>query len=112
MLRGETAERAVVLVVAVVTGMSRGAGMGVTGAGGAGVVGLRWVTEADRARPGTEAGRGATKAATGVWVQTEAGAGGRVPLARVPVRMLQRLSEELLRPDWLLASLACSCCSR
>lgn len=33
-------------------------------------------------------------------------------LARLPVRMLQRLSLELLRPDWLLASLPRSCWSR
>lgn len=38
--------------------------------------------------------------------------GGLVPLARLPVRMLQRLSEELLRPDWLLTSLPRSCWSR
>lgn len=37
---------------------------------------------------------------------------GCVPLAKLPVRMLQRLSEELLRPDWLLASLPWSCWSR
>lgn len=41
------------------------------------------------------------------------GAGGFEPLARLPVRRLQRLSEELLlRPDWLLASLRWSCWSR
>lgn len=35
-----------------------------------------------------------------------------VPLAKLLVRMLQRLSEELLRPDWLFASLPRSCWSR
>lgn len=35
-----------------------------------------------------------------------------VTLARLLMRMLQRLSDELLRPDWLLASLPWSCWSR
>lgn len=59
------------------------------------------------------AGIGGTEAAGGAGVAAGTGAGGGwVPLARLPVRMLQRLSEELLRPDWLLASLPRSCWSR
>lgn len=38
--------------------------------------------------------------------------GGWVLFNRLPVRMLQRLSDELLRPDWLLTSLVRSCWSR
>lgn len=46
-----------------------------------------------------------------------AGMGGRTvgrlaPLTKLPVRELARLSEELLRPDWLLTSLRCSWLSR
>lgn len=74
---------ATVVVVVVVGGRSRGAGTG-----------------------GMEPADGA-----GVAAGTGAG-GGWVPLARLPVRMLQRLSEELLRPDWLLTSLPRSCWSR
>lgn len=74
---------ATVVVVVVVVGRSRGAGTG-----------------------GMEPADGA-----GVAAGTGAG-GGWVPLARLPVRMLQRLSEELLRPDWLLTSLPRSCWSR
>lgn len=73
--------------VVVVGGRSRGAGTGGT-------------------EPAVAAG-----VAARVTVGTETG-GGWVPLARLPVRMLQRLSEELLRPDWLLASLPRSCWSR
>lgn len=73
----------VVVVVVVVGGRSRGAGTG-----------------------GMEPADGA-----GVAAGTGAG-GGCIPLARLPVRMLQRLSEELLRPDWLLTSLPRSCWSR
>lgn len=59
------------------------------------------------------AGTGGTEAAAGGGVTRGAGAGeGLDPWARAPVRMLQRLSEELLRPDWLLASLPRSCWSR
>lgn len=59
------------------------------------------------------AGTGGTVAAAGAGVTAGTGAGGGwVALARLPVRMLQRLSEELLRPDWLLASLPRSCWSR
>lgn len=59
------------------------------------------------------AGTGGIEAAVGAGVEAGTGANGSlVPLARLPVRMLQRLSEELLRPDWLLASLARSCWSR
>lgn len=56
------------------------------------------------------AGTGGTEPAAGA-AGTAAG-GGCVPLARLPVRMLQRLSEELLHPDWLLASLPWSCWSK
>lgn len=59
------------------------------------------------------AGTGGTAPAAGAGVAAGTGTGGGwVPLARLPVRMLQRLSEELLRPDWLLASLPRSCWSR
>lgn len=59
------------------------------------------------------AGTGGTEAAAGGGVTRGTGAGkGLDPWARPPVRMLQRLSEELLRPDWLLASLPLSCWSR
>lgn len=59
------------------------------------------------------AGTGGTEPAAGAGVAAGTAAGrGRVPLARLPVRMLQRLSEELLRPDWLLTSLPLSCWSR
>lgn len=59
------------------------------------------------------AGTGGTEPTAGGGVAEVAGAGeGLDPLVRVPVRMLQRLSEELLRPDWLLASLPRSCWSR
>lgn len=59
------------------------------------------------------AGTGGTVAAEGAEVAAGTGVGGGwVALARLPVRMLQRLSEELLRPDWLLASLPRSCWSR
>lgn len=59
------------------------------------------------------AGTGCTEPAAGAGAAAGTGiGGGRVPLARLPVRMLQRLSEELLRPDWLLASLPRSCWSR
>lgn len=59
------------------------------------------------------AGTGGTVAAVGAGVVAGTGAGGSgAALARLPVRMLQRLSEELLRPDWLLASLPRSCWSR
>lgn len=57
------------------------------------------------------AGTGGTEPAAGGGVAEVTGA-GLDPLVRVPVRMLQRLSEELLRPDWLLASLPRSCWSR
>lgn len=57
------------------------------------------------------AGTGGIEPTTSTGIATGAG-GGWVPLARPPVRMLQRLSEELLRPDWLLASLPRSCWSR
>lgn len=57
--------------------------------------------------------RGAGTGGTAEGAGTGTGTGrGLVPLARLPVRMLQRLSEELLRPDWLLASLPRSCWSR
>lgn len=55
--------------------------------------------------------RGAGTGGAGATVGGGAG-GALVPLARLPVRMLQRLSLELLRPDWLLASLPRSCWSR
>lgn len=59
------------------------------------------------------AGTGGTEAAAGGGVTRGTGAGeGLDPWARPPVRMLQRLSEELLQPDWLLASLPLSCWSR
>lgn len=59
------------------------------------------------------AGTGGTVPAVGAGVVAGTGvSGGLVPLARLAVRMLQRLSEELLRPDWLLASLSRSCWSR
>lgn len=58
------------------------------------------------------AGTGGTAAAAGAGVAAGTEARGWVPFARLPVRMLQRLSEELLRPDWLLASLPWSCWSR
>lgn len=59
------------------------------------------------------AGTGGTEPAASAGVAAGTAAGeGCVPLARLPVRMLQRLSEELLRPDWLLASLPRSCWSR
>lgn len=58
------------------------------------------------------AGTGGTEAAAGAGVAAGTEAWGWFPLARLPVRMLQRLSEELLRPDWLLASLPCSCWSK
>lgn len=59
------------------------------------------------------AGTGGTEPADGAGGAAGTGAGGGwVPLARLPVRMLQRLSEELLRPDWLLASLPRSCWSK
>lgn len=68
------------------------------------------VVEGGRSRG---AGTGGTEPAVGAGLAAGAGAGGGlVPLARLPVRMLQRLSEELLRPDWLLASLPRSCWSR
>lgn len=52
------------------------------------------------------AGTGWTAPAAGAGAAAGTGTGGgRVPFARLPVRMLQRLSDELLRPDWLLASL-------
>lgn len=79
----EVVHVATVVVVVVVGGRSRGAGTG-----------------------GMEPADGA-----GVAAGTGAG-GGCIPLARLPVRMLQRLSEELLRPDWLLTSLPRSCWSR
>lgn len=40
------------------------------------------------------------------------GTGGLLPFVRLVARVLHRLSEELLRPDWLLASLRRSCPSR
>ena len=80
---------AVVVVVVMVGGSSRGAGTGCT---------------EPTAGAGIAAG---TKTGTGIGIGR-----GRVSLARLPVRMLQRLSEELLRPDWLLASLPRSCWSR
>lgn len=53
------------------------------------------------------AGTGGAEPAAGT------GTGGSlVLLARLPVCVLQRLSEELLRPEWLLASLPWSCWSR
>lgn len=59
------------------------------------------------------AGTGGMEAAAGGGATSGKGAGeGLDPWARPPVRMLQRLSEELLRPDWLLASLPLSCWSR
>lgn len=59
------------------------------------------------------AGTGGMEAAADGGVTRGTGAGeGLDPRARPPVRMLQRLSEELLRPDWLLASLPLSCWSR
>lgn len=58
------------------------------------------------------AGTGGTEPAVVVGVAVGTAAGGWCLLARLPVRMLQRLSEELLRPDWLLASLPWSCWSR
>lgn len=59
------------------------------------------------------AGTGGTEAAAGGGATRGTGAGeGLDPRARPPVRMLQRLSEELLRSDWLLASLPLSCWSR
>lgn len=58
------------------------------------------------------AGTGNEEASVGAGAAAGVGAGGWVPLARLPVRMLQRLSEELLRPDWLLTSLPRSCWSR
>lgn len=60
------------------------------------------------------AGTGCAEPAAGAGNPAGTGTGtgrGRVNLARLPVRMLQRLSEELLRPDWLLASLPRSCWS-
>lgn len=58
------------------------------------------------------AGTGGTEPAVGAGVAAGTAARGWCLLARLPVRMLQRLSEELLRPDWLLASLPWSCWSR
>lgn len=59
------------------------------------------------------AGTGGTAAAEGAGVAAGTGADvGWVPFARLLVRMLQRLSDELLRPDWLFASLPRSCWSR
>lgn len=59
------------------------------------------------------AGTGGMEAAEGGGAISGKGAGEVLdPWARPPVRMLQRLSEELLRPDWLLASLPLSCWSR
>lgn len=55
---------------------------------------------------------GTTAAAAGAGSRGATVADGRELLARLPVRMLQRLSEELLRPDWLLTSLPRSCWSR
>lgn len=55
---------------------------------------------------------GTTAAAAGAGITGATVADGRKILARLPVRMLQRLSEELLRPDWLLTSLPLSCWSR
>lgn len=56
------------------------------------------------------AGTGGTEPAVEAVVAAGTTAGkGCVPL---PVRMLQRLSEELLLPDWLLSSLPRSCWSR
>jgi len=78
----------VVVAVVIVGGRSRGAGTGCTGV--AAGMGTRTGT-----RTGTGSGTGS----------------GRVLWARLHVRMLQRLSEELLRPDWLLASLPRSCWS-
>lgn len=53
---------------------------------------------------GTGTGMGGTRGmGTGIW-----GIRGRGALARLPVRELVALSDELLRPDWLLASLRCS----
>jgi len=72
------------------------------------VVVVATVVVEDRSRG---AGTGSPKAAAGAGVAAEAEGGGWVPLARLPVRKLQRLSEEL-RPDWLLASLPRSCWSR
>lgn len=58
------------------------------------------------------AGTGGTELAVVVGVTAGTAARGWCLLARLPVRMLQRLSDELLRPDWLLASLPWSCWSR
>lgn len=59
------------------------------------------------------AGTGGTAAAAGGGLISGIAAGEALdPWARPPARMLQRLSEELLRPDWLLASLPLSCWSR
>lgn len=59
------------------------------------------------------AGTGGPEPAAGARLMMETGAlGGWVLFNRLPVRMLQRLSDELLRPDWLLTSLLRSCWSR
>lgn len=59
------------------------------------------------------AGTGGTEPVVVVGVTVAGTAdGGWCLLARLPVRMLQRLSDELLRPDWLFASLPWSCWSR
>ena len=58
------------------------------------------------------AGTGGIEPAAGAVVAAGTAARGWFPFARLPMRMLQRLSEELLRPDWLLASLPLSCWSR
>lgn len=50
-------------------------------------------------------------ARAGLTMETR-GFGGWILFNRLPVRMLQRLSDELLRPDWLLTSLVRSCWSR
>lgn len=50
-------------------------------------------------------------ARAGLTMETS-GFGGWILFNRLPVRMLQRLSDELLRPDWLLTSLVRSCWSR
>lgn len=61
---------------------------------------------------GRSRGAGTGGTAPAVVAAGTATGGGWAPLARLPVRMLHRLSEELLHPDWLLASLPRSCSSR
>lgn len=58
------------------------------------------------------AGTGGTEATAGAGVAAGSVVGACFLLARSLVRMLQRLSEEVLHPDWLLASLPRSCWSR